>query len=454
MESNTLPKGWQMTTLENIAQKSGYGFVDGPFGSNLPASEYVSFGVPVIRGANLSLGECRFKDHDFVFVSEETAQRLKRSLCSYDDIVFTKKGTLGQVGIVPSGHRYRKFLLSSNQIKLSVDREQAEPSFVYYYVSSPASREKIVRDSEATGVPKTNLTYLRGFPISLPPLAEQRAIARILGALDDKIELNRQTNQTLEAMASALFKSWFVDFDPVRALEEGRQPAYMDEATARLFPHEFEDSVLGEIPKGWRVAKVDELCLSIENGGTPKRQEGSYWDNGSIPWFKTGELTDGALIDSEEKITELGLSKSSCKVWNPTTILIALYASPTVGRLGILEVEAAANQACSALVVRPEYGYLFLFYSLMHARPRLQQIAVGAAQQNINQKVLREHKIIAPPPEIALAFHSKACSLYNLEVSKVKESQTLANIRDTLLPKLMSGEIRVKEAEKQIEINN
>ncbi|MHC5917290.1 MAG: restriction endonuclease subunit S [Nostoc sp.] len=211
-----------MTTLSVIARKDGRGLVDGPFGSNLPASEYVPVGIPVIRGVNLSLGDVRFKDNEFVCVSDETAKRLERSLCSFEDVIFTKKGTLGQIGIIPRTHRYKKFLISSNQMKLSVDRDIADPLFVYYYLSSAASRKKIIQDSEATGVPKTNLTYLRTFPILLPPLPEQKAIAHILGTLDDKIELNREMNQTLEAMARAIFKSWFVDFDPVRAKMEGR----------------------------------------------------------------------------------------------------------------------------------------------------------------------------------------------------------------------------------------
>ena len=208
---------WSQATLGSIAINEGYGLVDGPFGSNLPASLYTDEGVPVIRGSNLALGTSRFRAQEFVFVSWDTAKRLARSLCRPLDIIFTKKGTLGQTGLVPEGGKYDQYLLSSNQMKLTVDPLFADPLFVYYFVSSPESTEKIIRDSEATGVPKTNVTYLREFPITLPPLPEQRAIAHILGTLDDKIELNRRMNETLEEMARALFKSWFIDFDPVHA---------------------------------------------------------------------------------------------------------------------------------------------------------------------------------------------------------------------------------------------
>jgi type I restriction enzyme S subunit len=174
--------------------------------------------------------------------------------------------------------------------------------------------------------------------------------------------------------------------------------------------------------------------------------EPTYW-GGSIPWFKTGELTDGPLLASEETITEAGLSGSSCKLWPVGTILIALYASPTVGRLGILEIPAAANQACSALLAKPEYGNLFLFYTLAATRERLQQIAVGAAQQNISQQVVRDHKIIVPPSVTARTFHNSVNPLYQKRLSLISESRTLARLRDTLLPKLISGALRVKDAE-------
>jgi type I restriction enzyme, S subunit len=247
---------WSETTLGAIALGDN-GLVDGPFGSNLPASIYTAKGVPLIRGSNLSLGESRFNDREFVYVSDETAARLRRSICQPGDIVFTKKGTIGQTGFVPLRGRFDRYLLSSNQMKLSVDPEKADSLFVYYAVSSPEGRVKVVRDASITGVPKTNVAYLREFPIRLPPLRDQRAIAHILSTLDDKIELNRRMNETLEAMARATFQSWFVDFDPVRAKAEGLDPGVPTDI-ADLFPERFEDSELGEIPSGWRLSCVDE----------------------------------------------------------------------------------------------------------------------------------------------------------------------------------------------------
>lgn len=307
----------------------------------------------------------------------------------------------------------------------------------------PSFKDYIRKIAVGATMPSINTEILSNVPICYPPLPIQHRIARILGTLDDKIEQNRQMNETLEAMARAIFKSWFVNYDPVRAKADGRQPVGMDAETAALFPDSFEEVDGREVPRGWSFGTVQDLCLSIENGGTPSRRETKYWEGGTIPWFKTGELTDNPLIDSEEKITELGLGESACKLWHPKTILIALYAAPTVGRLGILEIHGTANQACSALMANSDFGFLFLYYNLLFNRDKLQNIAVGAAQQNINQKILREHKILIPDAVIAKRFQSMAEIFYKKKVTNVQESRTLAQIRDSLLPKLISGEIQV-----------
>ena len=183
-----LPDGWKNATLADIAASS-YGLVDGPFGSNLKSSEYAREGIPVIRGSNLSVGEGYFYDDGFVFVSETKANELIRSNCKRGDIIFTKKGTLGQTGFIPHSSRYDRYLLSSNQMKMTVDVKNADPFYVYSYVSSPRAVSKILNDASSTGVPQINLGYLRSFPIPLPPLAEQRKIAEILSTWDEAIQL-------------------------------------------------------------------------------------------------------------------------------------------------------------------------------------------------------------------------------------------------------------------------
>lgn len=258
---------WALYSLAQVALEGKVGLVDGPFGSNLPERLYTESGVPVIRGSNLSKGKVRFRDNDFVYVSDETANKLSRSQCLPGDIVFTKKGTLGQLGYVPL-NKHPVYLLSSNQMRMRVNPLLADPEFIYYFLSQPASIEKIIRDSEHTGVPKINLTYLRDFPIRLPSLAVQSEIVAVLRAIDDRVALLRETNATLEAIAHALYKSWFVDFDPVSEKLDGRSVMGLDVATAALFPDTYELSEIGLIPKGWKVIPVGEAVECV-GGGTP-----------------------------------------------------------------------------------------------------------------------------------------------------------------------------------------
>ena len=360
--------------------------------------------------------------------------------------------TLGYPAFVPSRSDGRRYLHNQRLGRVLVkDQKRVSTRYLYYLMCCKWYRDEILASATGTTVKHTSPERIKRFRFQLPPLDQQRAIAHILGTIDDKIELNRRMNETLESIARAIFKSWFVDYCPVRAKADGRQPAGMDAETAALFPNSFEDSPMGKIPRGWHIGSVSELCTSIENGGTPSRKIADYWHEGIIDWFKTGELTDGPLIHSDERITEKGLSESSCKLWEPGTVLVALYASPTVGRLGLLDARATANQACSALVAKPEYGNLLIFYSLMFTRDVLQNIAVGAAQQNISQKVVREHPVLVPGKDIAGRFQKRAEPLHRDMSSNLVQNLTLVGIRDTFLPKLISGEIRVKGAEKLVE---
>jgi type I restriction enzyme S subunit len=203
----------------------------------------------------------RWVGGEFAYVSREKAESLEANLARPGDIVFTQRGTLGQVSIVPEGP-FDRYLISQSQMRLTVDRNKVDPLFIYYVFRAPEQQEYARLHAIQTGVPHTNLGILRDTPVPVPPRIEQMAIAHILGTLDDKIELNRKMNETLEAMVRALFKSWFVEFDPVRAKAEGRDsglPKYL----ADLFPDSLEESELGKIPRGWSALPVYEIAAYI-----------------------------------------------------------------------------------------------------------------------------------------------------------------------------------------------
>jgi len=214
---------WVDCTVGEIAAREKNALVGGPFGSDLVSKDYVSFGVPVIRGENLTVGRC--VGGDFVFVTADKATKLSANLARPGDLVFTQRGntvlTGGQVAIVPD-NPFDRYLVSQSQMKLTVNGSRADALFLYYAFRAPNHQEYLRCHAIQTGVPHTNLGILRDTPLRLPPLDAQKRIAAILGSLDDKIDLNRRMNETLAAMARAIFKSWFVDFDPVRAMQLGR----------------------------------------------------------------------------------------------------------------------------------------------------------------------------------------------------------------------------------------
>jgi type I restriction enzyme S subunit len=433
---------WKLSTLGEIADASPHAFVDGPFGSNLPASCYTASGVPIIRGSNLSLGETRFRSDEFVFVSDETANRLQRSCCKPLDIIFTKKGTLGQTGIVPEKGRHHRYLLSGNQMKLTVDRAKADPLFVFYFVSSPPSRTKIVQDSEVTGVPKTNLTYLRTFPIPLPPLAEQKAIAGVLGALDDKIELNRRMNMTLEAMARALFQSWFVDFDPVRAKLDGRQPVGLDLETAALFPEHLTDGEHDKLPVGWRHAAIEEVC-DLNSWTLGKNDELETLEYVEISEVSRGNIANIATYARGEEP-----SRARRRLRHGDTVLSTVRPDRGSYFLALNPPENRVASTGFAVLTPTKVPWSFVHAAMtqQEVSDHLGQMADGGAYPAVRPEVIGAMQIVIPnEPKILEAFHRTCTPLFELAEANRAQSRVLATLRDTLLPKLLSGEVRVKE---------
>jgi len=398
--------------------------------------------IPQLKNGLLDLEEVRrISNEDF----EEWTKKTKPL---GNDVILSRRCNPGESAYVPEG---LECVLGQNLVLLRSDGKKVLPEFLRWLIRSPGWWKQVNRFINVGAVfDSLRCADIPNFELLIPPMEEQRGISNILGVLDDKIRLINKMNQTLESIARILFKSWFIKFDPVHAKMVGRKPFGMDEKTAALFSDSFEYSELGMIPKGWTIGIVEDLCESIENGGTPRTNEDQYWDNGSINWFTTGELNDGPLISSKNKITMTGVNNSACKLWKPGTVLIALYASPTVGRLGVLETTGTANQACSALVAKPVYGNQFLYYTLLFARDELNRIAVGAAQQNISQSIIRNHKILLPKSECVEIFNNHVSPLHGLRTRNLEQELTLVCVTRKILPKLMSGEIRIK-LQKEVE---
>jgi type I restriction enzyme S subunit len=280
--------------------------------------------------------------------------------------------------------------------------------------------------------------------IQLPPVSEQRAIAKILGTLDDKIELNRRMNETLESMARALFKSWFVDFDPVRAKAAGRDPGLPKELAA-LFPDSFQDSELGEIPKGWEVRPFSGT-VEIIGGGTPQTDMSEYW-NGNIPWFSVVDaptVSDVWVLITEKKITQRGIENSSTRILPIGTTIIS--ARGTVGRVALVGVPMAMNQSCYGLRGTIGQNGYFNYFAVREIVSLLQQRAHGSIFDTITRDTLAGIPVAVPPSLIVDAYEICAGKILEHIRRCIFESHILATLRDTLLPKLISGNLRVEGA--------
>ncbi len=413
---------WRYVEYQELSAQQRSAFSMGPFGSKITKDNYVATGVPVVRGVNLARGI--FVDDDFVFITEEKADEIMAANVEPGDLIFTHRGTIGQVSMIPRAPRFNRYVIGSSQVKTRLDATLALPEFYYYWFQSGEGQRSILANSSTVGVPgiATPLTSIRKLHVPLPPRRVQEGIVAVLGALDDKIAINER----IAVLTADLISQHFGE----RVWNYARG---------------------GALAEGYRQGQVQDMCEAIGNGATPKRKNGPYWDGGTIDWYKTGELLDGPLLKSAERITDTGLAESSCKLWPAGTVLVALYASPTVGRMGILEHRAAFNQACSGLRAKRALGELILYETIKATRHGLQKIAVGAAQQNISKAVLSAHRVVIPAQTAADRFNQIARPLYRRRVFALAESRALATLRDALLPQLMSGKLRVAEAEKIVE---
>ncbi len=428
---------WQNVQLGDVAQELTVGYV----GSM--TKEYVESGIPFLRSKNVE--PFNIKWEDMRYIGGNFHKKIKKSSLSPGDVVIVRTGKPGSAAIIP------EWLKEANCSDLVIVRpgNDLDARFLVYYLNSLASHHI---NSHLVGAVQQhfNVGSARTLRLKLPPLPEQKAIASILSSLDDKIELNQQMNQTLEAMARAIFKSWFVDFDPVRAKMAGKQPMGMDAATANLFPDSFEESALGLIPKGWRVGVFSDL-VNILSGGTPKTSNSEYW-NGNIKWFSVKDApnpSDVFVVETEKRITQLGVEKSATQILQEGVTIIT--ARGTVGKLALIGSEMAMNQSCFGIQGKNKNTDYFTYFNLYSVIYELQCKSHGSVFDTINRQTFQVIQSIIPQTIVMQEFDDKIDPIMKKIKHNLYESRTLANIRDTLLPKLMSGEIRVKEAETIIE---
>lgn len=408
-ELSGLPGSWGVRRLEDCVEQRSvtYGIVQP--GANEPA------GIPMLRVNNFSQGTLRLDD--VLRVSPEVESKYSRTRLRGGEVLLTLVGSVGQVAIAPSCVQGWNVARA-----VGVMRPVGEigARWLSICLRSPESQRILGLGANTTVQTTVNLKDVKALPIPIPPRAEREAIEQVISALDDKITLLRETNASLEAIAQAIFKSWFVDFDPVRAKAEGRDPEGVPPEVADLFPSEFEDSELGAIPKGWRIVRIGEL-LELAYGKALKATDRTP---GEVPVYGSGGINgthNRALID------------------HPTVI---------VGRKGTVGSLYWEDRPCfpidTVFFVNPMLASLEFCYRLLLAQP-LRDMNTDAAVPGLNRENVYRLKVCLPDQSTMDAFDDIVDSLRNRMQAIRDEIEGFASLRDTLLPRLMSGKLRIPD---------
>lgn len=417
-----MANSWPTTTIDKVTEK----IATGPFGSSIKVETFVSKGVPIISGQHLH--ESRLDDTPgFDFITEEHAQRLANAFVRRGDVVLTHAGTIGQVAYIPDNSKFTRYIISPRQFYLRCDKTKVIPEFVTMYFKSPEGQHQLLANTSQVGVPSIAqpVTYIRTVELPVPPLTEQCAIVHVLSAIDEKIACNRSISELLEESAQAIFNSWFVDFEPVYDNFLNRS-SHLPKNLANLFPNRFVDSELGQIPIGWQTKTLGDV-LELNYGKSLKantrQRDGKfpvYGSNGQIDWHNERLVKGPGIVVGRKG--------------NPGTVnWVATDFFPID----------------TTFYVVPKgkfYELAFLFHALKNQN--LASLATDTAVPGLNRNLVYMNKFTLPVDQIVTRFSEFVEPLFFRRYRLEEESRKLVDLRDTLLPNLISGKIRIKDAEK------
>jgi type I restriction enzyme S subunit len=419
---------WASMTL----REAGVCLIDCDHRTPPPADAgYPYIAIPQLRNGRVDVSGARRITHAHFLEWTRKAKPME------NDVVLSRRCNPGETAFVPAD---LEFALGQNLVLLRADGTRVHPPFLRWLVRGPAWWGQVSKFLNVGAVfDSLKCADIPNFVLPIPPLDEQRAIAHILGTLDDKIELNRRMSETLEAMARALFKSWFVDFDPVRAKAEGRDPG-LPKHIADLFPDSFEDSELGEIPRGWKVSRVGEE-FDLTMGQSPPGE--TYNETGDgIPFYQ-------GRADFQWRFPKRRVyCTAPTRIAKAGDTLISVRAP--VGDINMAAEDCAIGRGVAA--ARHKSGSRSYTYQFMHSLKAvfLRFEAEGTVFGSISKTDFHAIPCIAPPPRLVSSFETILAPVDDRIAVAEAQSRTLASLRDTLLPRLISGEMRVGNPERFI----
>ena len=405
-------------TLEDIDSNEKRSIISGPFGSNISSKYFTEYGVPVIRGNNLTEDNTKFIDEGFVFVSREKANELN-TYARVDDLIFTAAGTIGQVGMIPENSKFKEYVISNKQLRVTLNLDKVNQFYVYYWFSSKLINKYIKQLNTGSTIPLINLSIIKGLPIPLPSKEIQDKIASVLITIDKKIQLNEKINKNLEQLIHTIFNYWFISFE-------------------KFNNSKFTQTVLGDIPEGWNCGVLRDLLTLTKNPIKATETNG-------LPYLPIDIIPMNSLGISELKSDEE--ANSSLITFDKNDILIGAMRV-YFHRVVISPCLGVTRSTCFVLKPNKEeyLSYLLLLCNLDQTIQYAQNTSKGTTMPYaVWDNGLGDMDIIIPPENVLNEFHQLVFPIIEKIRDSYNEINKLQKLRDTLLPKLMSGEIDVSK---------
>ena len=379
-------------------------------------------GLPFFQGS---------KEFNELYPVPERYTEFPVKVANNGDVLISVRAPVGEVNIAQEDCSIGRGVMSVRA------KNKSEQIFLFYFLKSLQGKWDSLG---STGSVFENLSTVALNNVEIPVGLKRVAIGEILFKLDQKIASNRALSKTLEDIAQTLFKSWFMDFDPVKAKMAGEKPAGMDAATAALFPDSMVESELGLIPKGWCIATVKSLTRTLV-GGTPSRVREDFW-NGDIPWFNSGKVNEFRIIEPSEYITELGLQKSAAKLLPIGTTVLAITGA-TLGQYSRVEISASGTQNVIGILESDSISNEYIYSFIASGISRIVAAGTGGAQQHINKDIVDNFEFIFPGKNLVDMFTLNVGSMFQQISLLTFNSRNLSRLRDALLPRLISGELQI-----------
>lgn len=402
----------------------------GPFGSQLHEEDYVSEGTPIVTVEHL--GDTNFTHQNLPFISEADTKRLSKYILIEGDIVFSRVGSIDRNVYVDKNHE--GWMFSGRCIRVRADKNKVNPRYLSYYFKQNSFKKMMMNLAVGATMPSLNTKIMNSIELDLLPRENQDKIANILSAIDDKIQINNQINQELEAMAKTLYDYWFVQFD----FPDQNGNPYKSSGGKMIYNPELKR----EIPEGWGVEKIEEIAQT-GSGGTPKSTNSSYYTDGEVPWINSGELSRTVITSTSNFITEEGLKNSNAKLFPSGTILVAMYGA-TAGKVSFLAFEASTNQAICAIMLSDVRMRYYLKNVIEDLYQYLVNLSTGSARDNLSQDMIKNIKVVIPSNEILDRYYYFSNNIIKELTKKQQENEQLIQLRDWLLPMLMNGQVKVE----------